>query len=145
MICKALVFRFVWRQPCRDVGGFQSKVNVSVYLAREKTVHLLASVEIYCLLKPMVISVPLTPCKNCEKRLTKWSGFTVFTESVSASSRISKGQGYQGFIRKRAASSFGQKRVICIVQGKTWKMYRISLLLGSIKCFPISFNTFKTL
>jgi hypothetical protein len=25
------------------------------------------------------------------------------------------------------------------------KMDRISLLLGSIKCFPISFNTFKTL
>jgi hypothetical protein len=31
---------------------------------------------------------------------------------------------------------------ICVVQGKT---DRISLLLGSIKCFPISFNTFKTL
>jgi hypothetical protein len=36
---------------------------------------------------------------------------------VSASSRISKGQGYQGFLRKRAGSSFGQKRAICIVQG----------------------------
>jgi hypothetical protein len=65
----------------------------------------------------------------------------------SASSRISKGQGYQGFLRKRAGSSFGQKRATCIVQGKTWKIDRISLLLGSIKCFPISFifNTFKTL
>jgi hypothetical protein len=28
----------------------------------------------------------------------------------SVSSRISKGQGYQGFVRKRAGSSFGQKR-----------------------------------
>jgi hypothetical protein len=27
----------------------------------------------------------------------------------SASARISKGQGYQGFLRKRAGSSFGQK------------------------------------
>jgi hypothetical protein len=58
----------------------------------------------------------------------------------SASARISKGQGYQGFSRKRAGSSFGQKRAICIVQGKT---DRISFLLGSIKCFPISFNTFN--
>jgi hypothetical protein len=64
---------------------------------------------------------------------------------LSASSRISKGQGYQGFLRKRAWSSFGQKRAICVVQWKTWNMDRISLLLGSIKCFPISFNTFKTL
>jgi hypothetical protein len=30
----------------------------------------------------------------------------------SASARISKGQGYQGFLRKRAGSSFGQKRAI---------------------------------
>jgi hypothetical protein len=28
----------------------------------------------------------------------------------SASARISKGQGYQGFLRKRAGSSFGQKK-----------------------------------
>jgi hypothetical protein len=60
----------------------------------------------------------------------------------SASARISKGQGYQGFVRKRAWSSFGQKWAICVVQGKT---DRISLLSGSIKCFPITFNTFKTL
>jgi hypothetical protein len=33
-------------------------------------------------------------------------GFGVF---VSASARILKGQGYQGFLRKRAGSSFGQK------------------------------------
>jgi hypothetical protein len=38
---------------------------------------------------------------------------------TSASSRISKEQGYQGFLRKRAGSSFGQKRAICVVQGKT--------------------------
>jgi hypothetical protein len=41
---------------------------------------------------------------------------------ASASDRISKGQGYQGLLRKRAGSSFGQKRAICIVQGKTLKM-----------------------
>jgi hypothetical protein len=29
---------------------------------------------------------------------------------ISASPRISKGQAYQGFLRKRAGSSFGQKR-----------------------------------
>jgi hypothetical protein len=38
---------------------------------------------------------------------------------ISVSSRISKGQGYQGFLRKRAGSSFGQKGAICIAQGKT--------------------------
>jgi hypothetical protein len=38
---------------------------------------------------------------------------------ISVSSRISKGQGYQGFLRKRAGSGFGQKRAICVVQGKT--------------------------
>jgi hypothetical protein len=38
---------------------------------------------------------------------------------ISASARISKGQGYQVFLRKRAGSSFGQKRAICIIQGKT--------------------------
>jgi hypothetical protein len=30
--------------------------------------------------------------------------------SGSASGRISKGQGYQGFSRKRAGSSFGEKK-----------------------------------
>jgi hypothetical protein len=58
-----------------------------------------------------------------------------------ASARISKVQGYQGFSRKRAVSSFVPKRAICIVQGK---MDRISLLFGSIKCFPVCFDTFKT-
>jgi hypothetical protein len=44
---------------------------------------------------------------------------TFKSNKLSASSRISKGQGYQGFIRKRAGSRFGQKRAICVVQGKT--------------------------
>jgi hypothetical protein len=35
------------------------------------------------------------------------------------SSTFSKGQGYQGFLRKRAGSSLGPKRAICFVQGKT--------------------------
>jgi hypothetical protein len=64
---------------------------------------------------------------------------------ISASARISKGQGYRGFFLKlkgREQLSFGQKRAICVVQGRT---DRISLLLVSIKCFPLSFNTFKTL
>jgi hypothetical protein len=38
--------------------------------------------------------------------------------NISASARISKGQGYQGFLRKRAGSSFGQKRAICVIQYK---------------------------
>jgi hypothetical protein len=47
-----------------------------------------------------------------------------------------KGRDIEAFrIRKRAGSSFGQKRAICIIQGKT---DRISLLLGSIKCSPIN-------
>jgi hypothetical protein len=65
------------------------------------------------------------------------SGHNIRSATFSASARISKGQGYRG-LRKRAGSSFGQKRAICVVQGKT---DRISLLLGSIKCFPISFNS----
>jgi hypothetical protein len=36
-----------------------------------------------------------------------------------ASARISKGLRYQRFLRKREGSSFGQKRAICVVQGKT--------------------------
>jgi hypothetical protein len=44
---------------------------------------------------------------------------------------------------KRAGRSFGQKRAICVVQGKTSKIDRISLLLWSIKCFPISFSPSK--
>jgi hypothetical protein len=40
---------------------------------------------------------------------------------LSASARVSKGQGYQGFLRKRTGSSFGQKRAIYIVQRKNLK------------------------
>jgi hypothetical protein len=40
-------------------------------------------------------------------------------DMVSASSRISKGQGCQSFLRKKAGSSFGQKRAIHVIQGKT--------------------------
>jgi hypothetical protein len=39
----------------------------------------------------------------------------------SASARISKGQGYQGFIRKRAGSSFGQKRAFASYKEKLLK------------------------
>jgi hypothetical protein len=55
--------------------------------------------------------------------------------AFGVSARISKGQRYQGFLRKMAGSSFGQKKGICVVQGKTFKMRktdRISLLFGSI-------------
>jgi hypothetical protein len=53
------------------------------------------------------------------KGMGKYSGTGNFTPlKVSASARISKGQGYQGFSRKRAGSRFGQKRAICVVQGK---------------------------
>jgi hypothetical protein len=41
---------------------------------------------------------------------------------VISAARISKGPGYQGFSMKRAGSSFGPKRAICVVQGKTLKM-----------------------
>jgi hypothetical protein len=46
-------------------------------------------------------------------------------------------------LRKRAGSSFGQKRAICVVYKE--KRTEFHSFLGSIKCFPISFNTFKTL
>jgi hypothetical protein len=45
--------------------------------------------------------------------------FQAICSDLSASSRISKGQGYQGFLRKRAGSSFGQERAIWVGQGKT--------------------------
>jgi hypothetical protein len=41
-----------------------------------------------------------------------------FSTPFSASARISKGQGYKVFLRKRAGSSFCQKWAICVVQGK---------------------------
>jgi hypothetical protein len=50
-------------------------------------------------------------------------------DMFSASARISKGQGYQG-LRKKAGSSFGQKRK---------NRQNFTPLIGSIKCFPIKF------
>jgi hypothetical protein len=43
-----------------------------------------------------------------DKRSRKKSNKILTVNSVS--SRISKGQGYRGFLRKRAGSSFGQKK-----------------------------------
>jgi hypothetical protein len=68
---------------------------------------------------------------------------TIRVDIFSASARISKGEGYQCFFRKRAGSSFGQKRAICVVQGKTLKMRKtdiISLLLETIKCLQKHYN-----
>jgi hypothetical protein len=47
----------------------------------------------------------------------------------SASARISKGQGYQGFLRKRAGSSFGRKKGNLRRTRKNLKNGQISLLL----------------
>jgi hypothetical protein len=49
----------------------------------------------------------------------------------SASSKISKGQGYLGFLRKRAGSSFGQKGQFASYKYKEkLEKWTISLLLG---------------
>jgi hypothetical protein len=62
---------------------------------------------------------------------------------LSASARISKGQGYQGFLRKRTGSSFGQKKGNLRCTRKNLKNGQnfTTFIIGSIKCF----NTFKTL
>jgi hypothetical protein len=55
-------------------------------------------------------------CEICPKCYFFENTIYVFVTLVgmgyfcSASARISKGLGYQGFLRKRAGSSFGQKR-----------------------------------
>jgi hypothetical protein len=63
--------------------------------------------------------------------------------TIGASARISK-----GLLKEKVSEQFWRKKMaICVVQGKTLKMTktdRISLLLGSIKYFSISLNTFKT-
>jgi hypothetical protein len=41
---------------------------------------------------------------------------------MCASARISKGQGYQVFLRKRAGSSFGQKRQFASYKEKLEKL-----------------------
>jgi hypothetical protein len=59
-----------------------------------------------------------------------------------------KGRDIEPSQGKGHGAVLAQKRAICVVQGKTLKMRktdRISVLLGSIRCFFISFNTFKTL
>jgi hypothetical protein len=64
----------------------------------------------------------ITKPRSTEKFYHLESNENLFQGNVhltSASARISKGQGYQGFLRKRAGSSFGQKKAICIVQRKT--------------------------
>jgi hypothetical protein len=53
-----------------------------------------------------------------------------------------KGRDISRLLKEKGRERFWQKRAICVVQGKT---DRISLLLGSIKCFSISFKIFKTL
>jgi hypothetical protein len=63
----------------------------------------------------------------------------------SASARISKGQGYQGFFKEKGKEQFWPKKGNLCRTKKNLKNGQISLLLGSIKCFPISFSTFKTL
>jgi hypothetical protein len=45
----------------------------------------------------------------------------------SASSRIPKGQGYQGFLRKRAGSSFGQKKAI---YGQNFTPFRVNKMFS---------------
>jgi hypothetical protein len=52
------------------------------------------------------------------------------SDDCSASARISKGQGYQGFLRKRAGSSFGQKKGNLRHTRKNLKNGQISLLVG---------------
>jgi hypothetical protein len=48
---------------------------------------------------------------------------------------------YQWFLRKKAGSSSGQKGQFASYKEKLSNFTP----LGSLKCFPISFNTFKTL
>jgi hypothetical protein len=45
----------------------------------------------------------------------------ILTKSISVSSRISKGQRYRGFLRKRAGSSFGKKRAFASYKEKLEK------------------------
>jgi hypothetical protein len=56
---------------------------------------------------------PTSSVSRCEIQI-----LVICKLEYSISARISKGQGYQGFLRKRAGSNFGQKRAICVVQGK---------------------------
>jgi hypothetical protein len=60
------------------------------------------------------------------------------------SARISKRQEYQDFLRKREGAVLAKKGNLRRTR-KNLKNLQISLLLGSIKCFAISFNTLNTL
>jgi hypothetical protein len=48
----------------------------------------------------------------------------------SASAKISKGQGYQGFLRKRAGSSFGQKGQFASYKEKLEKLTEFHSFYG---------------
>jgi hypothetical protein len=141
---------FLFLSICTTVYCISSNINLVFY---KDTIN-----KLYCNCNCAWVSLcsqlsiaqgSLPPMQNTWNNVTvKCPSFVEVTCVVlSASARISKGQEYQVFlhVRKRAGSSFGQKRAICVIQGKTWKTNRISLLLGSIICFPLSFNTFKTL
>jgi hypothetical protein len=60
-------------------------------------------------------------------------------DMLSASARISKGQGYQGFLKKRAGSSFGQKRAIASYKEKLEKQTKFHSLLRANKMFSLKF------
>jgi hypothetical protein len=58
---------------------------------------------------------------SCIIRYTFLKTIICYFDVTSASARISKGQGYRVFLRKRAGSSFGQKRAICVIKEKLEK------------------------
>jgi hypothetical protein len=47
-----------------------------------------------------------------------------------ASARISKGQGYQGFLRKRAGSSFGKKMCRTRKNGPNFTPFRVNKMFS---------------
>jgi hypothetical protein len=56
-----------------------------------------------------------------------------------------KGRDIKASLGKGQGAVLAKKGNLRCTRKNFEKMDRISLLLGSIKCFPISFNTFKTL
>jgi hypothetical protein len=92
---------------------------------------------------PLAVSLPLEGDAGSSQVSLAYRH--VRSPGTSASARISKGQGYQDFLRKRAGSSLAKKGQFALYKEKMRKTDRISLLSGTIKCFSISFNTFKTL
>jgi hypothetical protein len=67
-----------------------------------------------------------------------WHSATIPLRSPGIDTQITRNLN----IKAKGREQFWPKRAICVVQGKTWITDRISLILGSIKCFPISFDTF---